>query len=127
MASKDKLREAQKRAAEQRDRARAARLAATGSRAPRSRGAPPATLTDTRPSARATAPPLLLSRADLATHYGINYSRSYLWKLVAAGKFPAPFAFGPEPYARKGWNRQDIENWLSSLEYADYGAPDAAA
>jgi predicted DNA-binding transcriptional regulator AlpA len=114
----DQLRKAQERVAEQRERALAARP--TGKPGPgASRRRPLLTAHDERSSALATAPPLsklLLSRADLNA-LGISYSRPHLHRLVAEGRFPAPVAFGPEPYARKAWRAADVEAWLAALPY----------
>jgi predicted DNA-binding transcriptional regulator AlpA len=124
----ENLRAARKRVLAKGAQELAARQAGTGP-APRvpEHQAPPATPGESRPNARATAPPLLLSRQDLRDYYGINYSRSWLWKMIVAGKFPAPVAFGPELSSRKAWRRDDIELWIVGLKEFPYGAPTAAA
>jgi predicted DNA-binding transcriptional regulator AlpA len=74
-----------------------------------------------------TSLPQLLSRDDLATYYGITYSRKHLWRLMRAGTFPRPVALGTAKYARKAWRRQDIEAFIASRPVVDYDAKDAAA
>jgi predicted DNA-binding transcriptional regulator AlpA len=69
---------------------------------------------------RAQTPPLgkeLLSRDDLRA-LGVPWSRSRLYKVIAAGRFPRPVATGPNVYDRKLWRRQDVECWLRQLHPA---------
>jgi predicted DNA-binding transcriptional regulator AlpA len=69
------------------------------------------------PSASVVGPPpgkALLSRDDLRA-LGVPWSRSRLYKVIAAGRFPRPVATGPNVYDRKLWRRQDVERWLRQL------------
>jgi predicted DNA-binding transcriptional regulator AlpA len=71
---------------------------------------------------RARPPPLFLSFTDLKTYYGIGYSRTYLWKLMRAGKFPRPVALGngSTRYARKAWRLADIEAYTANRQTVEY-------
>lgn len=40
---------------------------------------------------------------------GIPYSRPHLWRLVKAGKFPAPIKWGG---ARNGWVEEEIDRFI---------------
>jgi predicted DNA-binding transcriptional regulator AlpA len=114
-----KLTEARGRVAEQQARERAARPA-NDPVLPR-KLSPRTTPREQRPSALATAPPVLLSLADLREHYGITYTRQHLYRLMDAGKFPRSVALGPEVYARKAWRREDVERWVANLAYTNEG------
>jgi predicted DNA-binding transcriptional regulator AlpA len=66
-------------------------------------------------SERAT-PPVLLSRHELRTFFGVSYSRAHLHRLITQGDFPAPVALGPGVSSRKAWRRADIEAWIAALK-----------
>jgi predicted DNA-binding transcriptional regulator AlpA len=50
----------------------------------------------------------LLSRRDLQL-FGINYSRTTLWKWIKHGMFPAPVSITPKAQV---WAREEIEQWV---------------
>ena len=108
-------------------RNRAAREAGASRKRAQQQRSPRPAPRESRPSALATAPPVLLSRDDLRTFFGVRYSRTHLWRLVRDGKFPAPVAFGPEPAARKAWRREVVEAYVKRLNKFNYGAPHSAA
>jgi predicted DNA-binding transcriptional regulator AlpA len=56
----------------------------------------------------------LLGLEDLHARGVAPFSRTHLWRLIKAGKFPAPVAVGGG--ARKAWRASDIEAWLNELE-----------
>lgn len=56
----------------------------------------------------------LLGLEDLQARGVAPFSRTHLWRLIKAGKFPAPVAVGGG--ARKAWRASDIEAWLNELE-----------
>lgn len=64
---------------------------------------------------------VLLGPGDLRA-LGISYSRQHIWRLVKDGRFPAPVALGPEPYARKAWRSADVDAWLAALPTAGAAA-----
>jgi len=51
----------------------------------------------------------LLDHQDLITHYGIRYSRTHIWRLVRAGKFPQPIS---APGCRNQWTSDQIEQHI---------------
>ena len=60
----------------------------------------------------------LLSLEELR-EFGINYSRTHIWRLIHRGVFPAPRQFNPlarKSGSRKGWRRSEIVAWLDSRE-----------
>jgi predicted DNA-binding transcriptional regulator AlpA len=80
-----------------------------------SHSAPPAT---ERPLPERARPPPgkdLLSYCDLKS-LGLPWSRTHLYRVIAAGRFPRPISTGPNTYDRKMWLRTDYENWLASLQ-----------
>jgi prophage regulatory protein len=42
---------------------------------------------------------------------GIKYSKAHLWRLVNAGKFPAPIKIGQ---ARSAWVEAEIDAWIGA-------------
>jgi predicted DNA-binding transcriptional regulator AlpA len=56
----------------------------------------------------------LLSRRDLQL-FGINYSRTTLWKWIKEGRFPAPLSITAKAQV---WPREEIERWRKGLENA---------
>jgi predicted DNA-binding transcriptional regulator AlpA len=54
---------------------------------------------------------------------GIPYSRTEIWRKMAAGKFPRSFKLGDGPKARVVWWRKDIRAWL--LKRAENNPPAA--
>jgi len=73
-----------------------------------------------QPAAAAPVAPVLLSRDDLRTFFGITFSRAHLYRLVAAGEFPRPVALGPHAYSRKCWRRDEVEAWVAALQPAGW-------
>jgi len=53
-------------------------------------------------------PILLLDRADLA-QLGIKYTRSHLWRLVRAGRFPKPVKLSE---SRNVWRADEVDTWI---------------
>ena len=51
----------------------------------------------------------ILSLSDLR-ELGIYYSRVHIYRLVKAGKFPAPIKVGQN---RIGWIESEIDEWLN--------------
>jgi predicted DNA-binding transcriptional regulator AlpA len=47
---------------------------------------------------------------ELKTIYGIPYSRTHLYRMIRAGKFPKPER--PSAY-RVMWRAQDVEAWMA--------------
>ena len=123
MAPKIKFTDARRRAAKQRERDRAARSAGASKAKYRPGQQPrPTPPRRERPQALATAPPqrVLVDHADLATLYGIKFSRQHLWRLIRAGAFPAPVALSGtsgQLGSRKCWWAHDVEAWLAGLQY----------
>jgi predicted DNA-binding transcriptional regulator AlpA len=124
---KEKLNAARGRAAARREQDRAAREAAAAPAATHRRPAPAVTPRDERPAALATAPPVLLSRADLRAFYGITWSRAHLYRLVASGEFPRPVALGSHASSRKAWRRDDVEAFVAALRPADWSSNNNAS
>jgi predicted DNA-binding transcriptional regulator AlpA len=88
-------------------------------RTPSARNSAPAPTAPERslPERAQPPPPLckeLLSRDDLRA-LGVPWSRSRLYKVIAAGRFPRPVSTGPNVYDRKLWRRRDVEVWLRQL------------
>lgn len=46
----------------------------------------------------------------------LPFSGSTLWRMVKAGKFPAPIKFGPKTTA---WKVADLRSWLAQQEAAN--------
>jgi predicted DNA-binding transcriptional regulator AlpA len=128
MTTTENLRKAQQRVAEKCAQALAARPTGKPSAA-RGRSLPSATPRSERPSAPATAPPVLLSRDDLREHYGITYSRQHLHRLIREGCFPQTVSLGDpgQLSARKVWKREDVERWVANLSYINSLNENAAA
>ncbi len=55
-------------------------------------------------------PRRFLAFADLKDR-GITFSRVQLWRLIKAGKFPAPFQLSE---ARNAWREEDIDHWMTT-------------
>ncbi len=53
----------------------------------------------------------ILTVADLKPEKGINYSRSHLYRLVAAGRFPRPLRLG---VGRIGFIESELDDWLEA-------------
>jgi predicted DNA-binding transcriptional regulator AlpA len=94
----------------------------------RAKAAAPAPASDVEPAPPAREQPLpekarpppnkqLLDYADLRA-LGVPWSRSRLYSVMRAGRFPRPVATGPNWYDKKLWRRRDYENWLRKLPYA---------
>jgi prophage regulatory protein len=43
----------------------------------------------------------------------IGFSTSHCYRLLAAGKFPAPVRIGPRT---SGWKMEDLENWVKEQQ-----------
>ena len=56
----------------------------------------------------------LLRIADVLEMTSI--SRSTLWRLVKAGRFPAPLKVGGPNGRAVRWLREDIEEWIANLQ-----------
>jgi predicted DNA-binding transcriptional regulator AlpA len=52
----------------------------------------------------------ILSYGDLKTVKGIRFSRQWIVKLVAAGRFPKPIALGQQSV---GFIESEIDAWIS--------------
>ena len=63
----------------------------------------------------------ILSLNDLR-ELGIYYSRVHIYRLVKAGKFPAPIKVGQN---RIGWIESEIDEWLNA-KIAERDAKEAA-
>jgi len=63
----------------------------------------------------------ILSLNDLR-ELGIYYSRVHIYRLVKAGKFPAPIKVGQN---RIGWVESEIDEWLNA-KIAERDAKEAA-
>ena len=63
----------------------------------------------------------ILSLSDLR-ELGIYYSRVHIYRLVKAGKFPAPIKVGQN---RIGWVESEIDEWLNA-KIAERDAKEAA-
>jgi len=63
----------------------------------------------------------ILSLNDLR-ELGIYYSRVHIYRLVKAGKFPAPIKVGQN---RIGWVESEIDEWLNA-KVAERDAKEAA-
>ena len=63
----------------------------------------------------------ILSLNDLL-ELGIYYSRVHIYRLVKAGKFPAPIKVGQN---RIGWVESEIDEWLNA-KIAERDAKEAA-
>ena len=59
--------------------------------------------------------PRLLSSEELRTEKGITYHPSQIWRLVKAGKFPAPVKFGGRG-SRLFWPEEKIDAHISRLQ-----------
>lgn len=55
------------------------------------------------------APLRLLGVRDVL--FRVGFSRTHLWRLVAAGEFPAPLKFGRRVY----WPEAEVEAWLAAV------------
>jgi prophage regulatory protein len=53
----------------------------------------------------------LLSIAELSPAKGVPYSRSHLWRLIRAGKFPKPIRLGEN---RVAFPEAEIDKWIES-------------
>jgi len=53
----------------------------------------------------------LLEFSDLKLAKGIPYTRTHLWRLWKAGKFPRPIRVGDN---RNAWIDTEIDNWIES-------------
>jgi prophage regulatory protein len=53
---------------------------------------------------------LLLDYGDLQGR-GIKYSKTHLWRLSKAGKFPQPVKLGP---GRNAWLESEIDDFVAS-------------
>lgn len=53
--------------------------------------------------------PRVLSRRDVAATVGISVTT--LWRLVKAGRFPAPFRVSP---GRVGWDAATVARWIQA-------------
>jgi prophage regulatory protein len=42
---------------------------------------------------------------------GISYSRVQLWRMVRAGRFPAPVKLGP---SRSAWVETEVDSWIEA-------------
>ena len=54
----------------------------------------------------------LLSRVELKTVKGVNFSRSQLGRLIKAGKFPKPVKLGEN---RNAWPDAEIDHHIAKL------------
>jgi predicted DNA-binding transcriptional regulator AlpA len=53
----------------------------------------------------------LITFPELKTEFGISFCRIHVWRLVKAGKFPAPIR---PTGGRLFWSVESIRNWVSS-------------
>lgn len=53
----------------------------------------------------------VLNYDDLKPVKGIPYSKPHLWRLVKAGKFPAPIKWGA---GRNGWVEDEIDAYIEA-------------
>jgi predicted DNA-binding transcriptional regulator AlpA len=69
-----------------------------------------------------STPRVLVRYADLKA-LGVLYSRSTIWRLIAAGQFPAPIKFGAATAAffRKVTNARSPP-WLTNISYAEFAS-----
>jgi prophage regulatory protein len=45
---------------------------------------------------------------------GINYSRVHLWRLIRAGRFPAPMKLSGDPNGRNAWDETEIDQHIAN-------------
>jgi predicted DNA-binding transcriptional regulator AlpA len=58
----------------------------------------------------------LLSFPELKERKGIKFSRVWITRLVAEGKFPKPVVPGMGgEFARKSWFEDEVDDWLNGL------------
>ena len=55
----------------------------------------------------------LSSFPELRTVWGIPYTRQHIYRLVRAGKFPAPIKLGDGPGASNAWPNAELEQYLA--------------
>lgn len=65
----------------------------------------------------------IIAYDELKPIKGIRYSRSQLWRLEKAGKFPRRVPLGPQ---RHGWADHELDEWLAKQLAGRDGAPEAA-
>lgn len=65
----------------------------------------------------------VLSYPDLKELKGIRFSRQWLAKLVAEGKFPAPVKLGA---ATNGYLESEIDGWLKARAAEREGRPSSS-
>jgi predicted DNA-binding transcriptional regulator AlpA len=53
---------------------------------------------------------------------GWPYSRTHTWRMISAGRFPAPIKFGEHPKSRVAWYWKDIEEQLRRFQCNTYTA-----
>jgi prophage regulatory protein len=44
---------------------------------------------------------------------GITFSREHLWRLVRAGRFPAPVKLSGDPLGRNAWDEAEIDQHIA--------------
>jgi predicted DNA-binding transcriptional regulator AlpA len=64
--------------------------------------------------------------ADGLRGKGIEYSYVQRWRLIQAGKFPAPIKLGTGPNSRNAWIEAEIDAWIEQRIAARDGATQAA-
>jgi prophage regulatory protein len=55
----------------------------------------------------------LLGYNELKAKKGINYSRTHIWRLIKAGRFPRPIKMGGG--ARNSWVEEEIDAFIAAL------------
>ncbi len=54
---------------------------------------------------------------------GIPYSRTHIWRMMAAGDFPKAFKLGKHRNSHPVWWHSEVMNWLRDLANASSIAP----
>ncbi len=54
----------------------------------------------------------VLSYKELHAEKGIPWTYQHVWRLVRAGKFPAPIKLGEARGSRIAWIEDELDRWL---------------